>query len=59
VKDCENRRFVFTNNVADLADRIVILVLANNQRESLGNVACQTIRNKFTMQRELDVNFSL
>lgn len=59
VTDCENGRFVSTNNVDELADTISELMSNDHERERLGNAACQTIRNNFTLQRELDANLSL
>jgi len=59
VTDCENGRFVSTNNAEQLADTIEELLSDDHQRNKLGSAACRTIKNKFTLQQELDANLSL
>jgi glycosyltransferase involved in cell wall biosynthesis len=59
VSDYENGRLVSTNNAEDLAKAIDELLLDDNLRNKLGNTACQTIRNTFTMKKELEANLSL
>ena len=57
--DCENGRLVSTNNVDELADTIDELLMDANQRMKLGKEACQTIREKFTLQAEVDGNLEV
>jgi glycosyltransferase involved in cell wall biosynthesis len=59
VSDRENGRLVSINNADELAVMINELLLDDDQRKRLGLAACQTIRNNFTMQSELDANLSL
>jgi hypothetical protein len=42
-----------------LAHTIEELLSDDRQRNKLGSAACQTIKNKFTLQQELDANLSL
>jgi glycosyltransferase involved in cell wall biosynthesis len=59
VTDCENGRFVRTNNSTELANIINELMEDENMRMKLGTAACQTIMNKFTLQAELGTNLAL
>jgi glycosyltransferase involved in cell wall biosynthesis len=52
--DCENGKLVSTNDADELANRIDELLMDVNMRMKLGKEACQTIREKFTPQAELD-----
>jgi glycosyltransferase involved in cell wall biosynthesis len=57
--DCENGRFVRTNDATELANIINELLADENLRKKLGSAACQTITNKFTPQAELGTNLAL
>ncbi|HUF00445.1 MAG TPA: glycosyltransferase [Anaerolineales bacterium] len=59
VTDCENGKLVSTNNADKLANAINELLMNENLRMKLGRAACQTIKNKFTLQAELDGNLAL
>ena len=59
VTDCENGRLVRTNDASELAESIAELLSDETLRKKLGSAACQTIRNKFTLQAELEGNLAL
>jgi glycosyltransferase involved in cell wall biosynthesis len=59
VTDCENGRLVRTNDASELAKSIAELLSDETLRKKLGSAACQTIRNKFTLQAELEGNLAL
>jgi glycosyltransferase involved in cell wall biosynthesis len=59
VIDCENGRFVRTNDAAELANIITELLSDENLRVKLGKAACQTITEKFTLRTELGTNLDL
>ncbi len=57
--DCENGRFVRTNDAIELASAINELLADENFRMKPGSAACQTITNKFTLQIEPGTNLAL
>jgi glycosyltransferase involved in cell wall biosynthesis len=57
--DCENGRLVASNHVEELAQAIDEVLMDGELRARLGRNACQTIRNKFTLQAELDANLDV
>ena len=59
VSDCENGRFVSTNNTVELVGTSDKLISDDRQRKRPGDAACQTIPSQLTMQRELDAKLSL
>lgn len=59
VIDCENGRFVRTNDPSELASVINELLADGNIRTKLGSTARQTVMDKFTLQAELDGNLAL
>ncbi len=59
VIDCENGRFVRTNDPSELASVINELLADGNVRTKLGSTARQTVMDKFTLQAELDGNLAL
>ncbi|HET9911790.1 MAG TPA: glycosyltransferase family 4 protein [Anaerolineales bacterium] len=59
VSDCENGRFVRTNDADELAETINELLVDESIRAKLGKAACQTITKKFTMQAELGTNLTV
>ncbi len=59
VIDCENGRFVRTNDANELADAINELLSDRTIRMKLGSTARQTVMNTFTPQAELDGNLAL
>ena len=59
ITDCENGKLVSTNNAEELADAIHELLTDMSLRMKLGAKACQTIKEKFTLQAELEANQSV
>ncbi|MBN2118346.1 MAG: glycosyltransferase family 4 protein [Anaerolineales bacterium] len=59
VTDRENGRLVRTNDASELAKSIAELLSDETLRKKLGSAACQTIRNQFTLQAELEGNLAL
>jgi glycosyltransferase involved in cell wall biosynthesis len=59
VVDCENGRFVRTNNADELAETINELLANEGMRIKLGKAACQTIMKNFTRQTELGMNLAV
>ena len=59
VLDCRNGRFVSTNNVDELADAIDELLKNETLRKKLGGAGRQTIKDRFTLQSELDGNLAV
>ena len=57
--DCENGRLVASNHVEELAEAIDEVLMDAELRAKLGRNACQTIRNRFTLQAELDANLDV
>jgi glycosyltransferase involved in cell wall biosynthesis len=59
VIDCENGKFVPTNNAQELGNAIEELLTNADLQKKLGHKARQTITEKFTMQSELDGNLAV
>jgi glycosyltransferase involved in cell wall biosynthesis len=59
VLDCRNGRFVSTNNVDELADALAELLKNETLRKKLGGAGHQTIKDRFTLQSELDGNLAV
>lgn len=59
VIDCENGRFVRTNDADELASTIHELFADADMRTRLGKAACQIIKDRFTLQTELGTNLAL
>jgi glycosyltransferase involved in cell wall biosynthesis len=59
VIDCENGRFVRTNDATELANTINEMLADESLRMKLGKAACQTIKDRFTLQTELGTNLAV
>jgi glycosyltransferase involved in cell wall biosynthesis len=59
ITDRENGRLVAPNQVNALAEAIEELLMDTNIRNRFGTQACQTIRNRFTLQAELNANLDV
>lgn len=59
ITDCEDGRLVRTNDANELAQVIQELLADEPLRMRLGKTACQTIRNRFTLQAEVDETIAL
>jgi glycosyltransferase involved in cell wall biosynthesis len=57
--DSDNGKLVSTNNPDELAEAIHELLIDNSLRMKLGARACQTIKEKFTLQAELSANLDV
>lgn len=59
VIDCENGRLVATNHAEELAEAMDELLVDESLRMKFGRAACQTIKDRFTLQAELDGNIAV
>jgi glycosyltransferase involved in cell wall biosynthesis len=59
VTDCENGRFVATNNAEELANVIEELLTNERLRQQFGRAGRQTILKQFTLQSELEGNLAV
>lgn len=59
VVDCDNGRLVAVSNANELADTINELLADESLRMKLGTRACQTIKEKFTLQAESNANLDV